>query len=94
MQLSIRKWRAKNIDNKIYENALDSNGNLMDYKEFKIEVATEEALREKFLNAKIWDGKSFWEVKKTGLARLKMLFFLTYYRDYIQQTLGRLRKSQ
>lgn len=64
MQLSIRKWRAKNIDNKIYENVLDSNGNLIDYKEFKIEAATEEALREKFLKAKIWDGKSFWEVEK------------------------------
>ena len=64
MQLSIRKWRAKNIDNKIYENVLDSNGNLIDYKEFKIEAATEEALREKFLKATIWDGKSFWEVEK------------------------------
>ena len=36
----------------------------MDYKEFNIEAATEEALREKFLKAKIWDGKSFGEVEK------------------------------
>lgn len=74
MQLSIRKWRAKNIDNKIYENVLDSNGNLMDYKEFKIEAATEEALREKFLNAKIWDDKSFWEVKKNWPGSIKNAF--------------------
>lgn len=32
--------------------------------EFKLEAANEETLREKFLKAKIWDGKSFWEVEK------------------------------
>lgn len=63
MHLWIRKWKVKNINNKTYKNVLDEHGNLIDYKEYKLESINEDALREKFLKAKIWDGKTFWEVE-------------------------------
>ncbi len=71
---SIRKKRChdmegKNIDNKIYEDIYDEQGEWIDFSQIEMEAENEEALREKFLKAKIWDGKSFWEVEKE-LARL------------------------
>ncbi len=62
-------WKAKNIDNKIYEDIYDEQGEWIDFSQIEMEAENEEALREKFLKAKIWDGKSFWEVEKE-LARL------------------------
>lgn len=62
-------WKAKNIDNKIYEDIYDEQGEWIDFSQIETEAENEEALREKFLKAKIWDGKSFWEVEKE-LARL------------------------
>lgn len=64
MHLRIMKWRVKNIDDKFYEDIRDSNGDLMDFSRIEMEGPNEDALREKFLRAKIWDGKSFWEVEK------------------------------
>lgn len=64
MHLRIMKWRAKNIDNRTFEDILDKNGKWIDYEEFEMEGPNEDALREKFLTAKIWDGRSFWEVEK------------------------------
>lgn len=52
-------WKAKNIDNKIYEDIYDEQGEWIDFSQIEMEAENEEALREKFLKAKIWDGKSF-----------------------------------
>ncbi len=64
MHLRIMKWKAKNIDNKIYKDIYDENGHWIDYSEIHMDDINEDALREKFLKAKIWDGKSFWEVEE------------------------------
>ena len=64
MHLRIMKWRAKNIDNEYYEDIKDENGHWIDFSQIEMEGPNEDALREKFLKAKIWDGKSFWEVEK------------------------------
>ena len=37
---------------------------MKDFSQIEMEGPNEDALREKFLKAKIWDGKSFWEVEK------------------------------
>lgn len=65
MHLRIMRWRAQNIDNKYYVSLLGSNDDLADFSEMEIEGQNEDDLREKFLKAKIWGGKSFWEVEKT-----------------------------
>ncbi len=64
MHLRVMKWRVKSIDNKYYENILGPDGDLVDFSQMEMEGQNEDALREKFLKAKIWDGKSFWEVEK------------------------------
>ena len=64
MHLRIMKWRTKNIDNEYYEDIKDENGHWIDFSQIEMEGPNEDALREKFLKAKIWDGKSFWEVEK------------------------------
>ncbi len=64
MHLRIMKWRARNIDNKYYEDILDENGHWIDFSQQEMVGPNEDALREKFLKAKIWDGKSFWEVEQ------------------------------
>ena len=64
MHLRIMKWKARNLDDKYYEDVLDENGEKIDFDQIEMEGPNEDALREKFLEAKIWDGKSFWEVEK------------------------------
>ncbi len=64
MHLRIMKWKAKNIDNKTYEDVLDLEGKFTDFSQIEMEAPNEEMLREKFLKEKIWEGKSFWEVEK------------------------------
>ena len=63
MHLRIMKWKAKNINNKTFKDVYDENGKWIDYEEIEMTAPNEDALREKFLKAKIWDGKSFWEVE-------------------------------
>ena len=64
MHVRISKWRAKNIDNKTFESIIGPDNDFVDFSEMEMEGPNEDALREKFLKAKIWDGKSFWEVEK------------------------------
>jgi len=64
MHLRIMKWRVKNIGNKYYEDILGPDGDFVDFNQMEMDGPNENALREKFLKAKIWDGKSFWEVEK------------------------------
>jgi uncharacterized protein YunC (DUF1805 family) len=64
MHLKITKWKAKNIDNKTFENILSSKGDLIDYQCIEIDGQTEEEVREKMLKAKIFENKSFWQVEK------------------------------
>lgn len=64
MHLRIMRWRAKNINNKHYVSLLSPNNDLADFSEIELEDKNEDDLRERFLKAKIWDGKSFWEVEK------------------------------
>ncbi len=64
MHLRIMKWRAKNIDNKRYEDIHDETGDLADFSQMFFLGEDEDDLREKFLAAPIWDGKSFWEIEQ------------------------------
>jgi len=58
------KWRGKNNRKKYYEHILGPDGDFVDFNQMEMDGPNENALREKFLKAKIWDGKSFWEVEK------------------------------
>ena len=64
MHITITKWRAKNVENKTYKNEHDEKGVLMNWETMEMSASNEDALREKMLKAKYWDGKSFWEVEK------------------------------
>lgn len=64
IHLRIMKWKVKNVENRTFQNIYDDKGDLIDYSEIEMEASNEETMREKFLNAEVWDGKSFWEVEK------------------------------
>lgn len=53
MHLRIMKWRAKNIDNKRYEDIHDETGDLADFSQMFFLGEDEDDLREKFLAAPI-----------------------------------------
>lgn len=53
MHLRIMRWKARNVDNKTYEDVYDENGEWIDFSQIEMEAPNEEALREKFLKAKI-----------------------------------------
>lgn len=53
------------IYDKIYTKRLVENGDVVDYSTpIDIYVETEQEAKDYFLSAKIFDGKSFWEVEK------------------------------
>ncbi len=61
----VRKWKAKNIGDESYVTLTDESGSAAGYDDsFSIICSNEDEAREQFLKAKIWDGKSFWEVEK------------------------------
>lgn len=60
----VYKYRAVVFD-EIYTKRLIENDDVVDYSTvLDIYGDSEQEVKEIFLNAKIWDGKSFWEVEK------------------------------
>lgn len=59
----IDKWRAENEGNKVYHTLLDSDGTLEWERVFEIEDTDLDKIKKKFLNATIFDGKTFWDVE-------------------------------
>ena len=54
----------KDNEGKIWSKRRIENGDVVDYSTvFDIYAESEEEAKEKFLNAKIFDGKSFWEAE-------------------------------
>ncbi len=52
MHLRIMKWRARNIDNKYYEDILGPDGDFVDFSQMEMEGPNEDALREEFLGGR------------------------------------------
>lgn len=63
----VYRWPAKNEDNTFYH-TIRHNGKMpaweTAYEYAAAENESEESIREKFLQAKFFDGKSFWEVEE------------------------------
>ena len=60
----VDKWRALNEDNKLYHSILNQDGTL-DWERIYEDTDTDiELIKKRFLEAKIFDGKSFWEVEQ------------------------------
>ena len=59
----IDKWRAKTEDRKSYHSILNKNGEL-DYVRIYEETGEDiELIKKHFLEADIFDGKSFWQIE-------------------------------
>ena len=64
MHFFVYKYRSIVVD-KIYTRRLVDNGDVVDYSiVFEVYGANETEVKEQFLKAKIFEGKSFWEVEK------------------------------
>ena len=61
----VDSWRAKCEDNKFYHEYRTTKNELLDEKRVFEEYGPDmDLLKKHFLEAKIFDGKSFWEVEK------------------------------
>lgn len=60
----IDKWQAENENNLYYHSLLESDNTLKWERVFEIADSSLDLIKKKFLGAKIFDGKTFWEVEK------------------------------
>ena len=64
MHFRPRRWKARNVDGRSFENVYDEKGDLVDYDDsLELVAPTEDELREMFLKTPMWDGRTFWEVE-------------------------------
>lgn len=59
----VDKWRAKNENNKCYHSILNSDGKIDYIRAYEETSGDIELIKKHFLEAKIFDGKTFWEVE-------------------------------
>ena len=60
----VNSWEADIVDEHYYKSKIDTEGQLIDFKEiYSITNADMDYAKKLFLEAKIFDGKSFWEVE-------------------------------
>jgi len=60
----VDKWAAENEDNTYYHSILEEDGTVKWERIFKIDDNDLELIKKRFLEACIFDGKSFWEIEK------------------------------
>lgn len=60
----VDKWAAENEDNTFYHSVLESNGTLKWYRVLEIQDADLDRIKQKFLEAPVFENKSFWQVEK------------------------------
>lgn len=59
----VDKWRATNEANKYYHSIVDRNGELAWTRVYEDADADIELIKKRFLEASIFDGKTFWQVE-------------------------------
>ena len=60
----VNSWEADTIENCYYKSKTDSNGQFVNYKEiYRATNADMDYVKKQFLEAKIFEGKSFWEIE-------------------------------
>ncbi|MCQ2437329.1 MAG: hypothetical protein MJ099_02905 [Clostridia bacterium] len=60
----VDKWAAKNEDNTYYHPILEENGTVKWERVFETSDNDLECIKKRFLEACIFDGKSFWQIEK------------------------------
>ena len=60
----VDKWPAINENNKCYHSVLNTDGTLSWERVFEISNVSMDHIKRRFLEAKIFNNKSFWEVEK------------------------------
>ena len=60
----VDKWAAENEDNTYYHSILKPDGTLEWNKIYEVENKDLDLIKKQFLEAPIFDGKSFWQVEK------------------------------
>ena len=60
----IDKWAAENEDNLYYHSLLEPDGTLIWKRVFEISDTDMERIKQRFLEAPIFEGKTFWQVEK------------------------------
>ena len=66
----VDKWAVENENNLYYHSILEDDGTLNWKRVFEVESEDLELIKRKFLEANIFDGKSFWQVEN-GLVWLE-----------------------
>ena len=63
LTFTLERWMAQ-CDGKLYSNILTQNGQLADYQiVFTTSDVNMELIKKRFLEAPVFDGKTFWEVE-------------------------------
>ncbi|MBP5492752.1 MAG: hypothetical protein J6Y08_07895 [Clostridiales bacterium] len=61
----VDRWRAKKGEDNLYHSLIDEHGELTDYDRIlEIENSDLDMIKKQFLEARIFDGKSFWAIEK------------------------------
>lgn len=60
----IDKWAAVNEDNTYYHSLLEPDGSLKWTRVLEIQDTNLDRIKQKFLEAPVFDGKTFWQVEK------------------------------
>lgn len=60
----IDRWAAKNEDNNYYHSLLEPDGTLIWERIFEIIDTDIDRIKQRFLEAPVFDGKTFWQVEK------------------------------
>ena len=59
----VDKWKVQNEDNKYFHSILNSNGTLDWTRIYEDSYSDIELIKKRFLEATIFDGKTFWQVE-------------------------------
>ena len=62
-QFFVDRWRAENENDKYYHSVVDGNGKLEWQRVYTDSDPDLDAVKKRFLQAKIFDGKTFWEAE-------------------------------
>lgn len=61
----VDRWKAKCTDNKYYHSYVDENGEPMEVQRvYNTKDADMDYIKKQFLEARIFQGKNFWEIEK------------------------------
>ena len=64
MDFFVNKWEVENEDDTYYHTIIEKDGSMKWETVFEIEHKDMDFIKKQFLEAPIFDGKSFWQVEK------------------------------